>query len=450
MACVPRIAIGNVQPHTCPQPISWAAMAWWTAGGCQVQHFSSRCCHTPVDGALSVTGQASRHLDSWLMSPDLCRACFLRGLGTSELAVIDGRFDQARQDNDSQGGGSLDTVCEWLDVPKLGVIDVSRLQREPWPSRPDVDGLLLDQVVDSEDYYYWKQRLSTAWNLPTLGGLEQRPDLRAAIAELPAGALLPETLCNELAAGFGLYAERVELEALARGREFFGSPVVQSDDAPEGVVVGKPFARRVVVAVAYDEAFHCYFPDMLDLLESLDAEVVDFSPMHDESLPTDVDLVYFGCGDVNRFAHELSENHCMMSSLRNHVCAGKRVYGDGGGLAYLSQFLQTGDGQLVTMVGALPAIARATPEHAKVKPVEVTLSQDSWLGPLGTSMRGYLNTHWSIVPHGPLQGLLSEPEHEFDLVGRYLAVGSRLQLNFATRMDLLRGFVSNALSLPRV
>jgi cobyrinic acid a,c-diamide synthase len=178
--------------------------------------------------------------------------------------------------------------------------------------------------------------------------------------------------------------------------------------------------------------------------------VVDFSPLHDECLPVDVDLVYFGCGNVSRFAHELSENHCMMSSLRNHVCGGKRVYGDGGGLAYLSQFFRTDDGQLVPMVGALPAVARATHDQAKVKPVEVTLSQDSWLGPSGTAMRGYLNTHWSIEPHGPLTGLLAEPEHEFDLVGRYMAVGSRLQLNFATRMDLLRGFVSNALSLPRV
>lgn len=146
----PRLAIGSIQRHGCPQPMSWAAMGWLTNSGTQVQHFASRCCHSVLHGATAVTGQNSRHLDTWVMSRELCRASFVRGFGDNELAVIDGRFDSARS-NTQTPGGSLDTLCEWLELPRLAVVDCERIEQEGIPSRPDVAGLLLDKVSDAAD-----------------------------------------------------------------------------------------------------------------------------------------------------------------------------------------------------------------------------------------------------------------------------------------------------------
>src|SRR5690606_21378146 len=99
----------------------------------------------------------------------------------------------------------------------------------------------------------------------------------------------------------------------------------------------RPEPRPLTVAVAYDEAFRCYFPDTLDLLEHLGATVVDFSPLRDEALPLGTDIVYFGCGHPERYAEALASNHCMMLAIREHVCAGRRIYAEGGGVAYLCQ-----------------------------------------------------------------------------------------------------------------
>jgi hypothetical protein len=96
----------------------------------------------------------------------------------------------------------------------------------------------------------------------------------------------------------------------------------------------------------------------------------------------------------------------------------------------------------------LPAIGRAVTNGPKLEPVEVTLARDCWLGSSGASLRGYLNSHWTIDPLEPLTGYLAEPRHQHDLVGRYSALGSRLQLNFATQVDMLRGFVSPAKATP--
>ena len=71
------------------------------------------------------------------------------------------------------------------------------------------------------------------------------------------------------------------------------------------------------------------------------AVVVDFSPLRDERLPEGTDIVYLGCGHPEVYAAELSANHCMKLSLRNHIRSGGRIYAEGGGLAYLCQQMET-------------------------------------------------------------------------------------------------------------
>ncbi len=263
--------------------------------------------------------------------------------------------------------------------------------------------------------------------------MEKLPRLRDAIRELSPGSNVPRDLCEHLGAALERYSKPAAIRRLAARREF----------GPVSSTLFQPVAGNspITVAVAYDEAFHCYFPDTLDLLELLGASIIDFSPLHDESLPPETDLVYIGCGHPERFAAELADNHCMMLALRNHLCAGRRMYADGGGLAYLCQYLQTPEGKWASMVGALPAIASLNPHRVPPRPVELTLAQPSWLADRGTKLRGYLSSTWKIEPNGQLNGYLSEPGHEYDLIGQYQALASRLQVNFVTQPGFLRNFV---------
>ena len=145
----------------------------------------------------------------------------------------------------------------------------------------------------------------------------------------------------------------------------------------------------MTVAVAYDDAFGGYFPDVLDALEQRGVAVQDFSPLRDEALPADADVVYIGCGRPDLHLRELANNHCLMMALRDHVCAGKRIYAEGGGLAYLCQQVSLPSGEQVPMAGILPATARLAPIDGPPKPVELTLADDFWLGDRGQRVRGY-------------------------------------------------------------
>jgi cobyrinic acid a,c-diamide synthase len=257
---------------------------------------------------------------------------------------------------------------------------------------------------------------------------------RTSISQLALGEIPAKRLCRSL--GDALL-RRLDLESLmtiATSRE--SPPVCTCHFEPCQKLA------EVTVAVAYDEAFYCYFPDTLDLLELQGATIKTFSPLRDEQLPPDTSVVYIGCGHPEQWLEPLAENQCIWSALRKHVIAGGRLYAEGGGLAYLCEGIELADGSLRPMVGVLPAVARHVSVAAKPRPVELTLAQGNWLGEGWSRLRGYLHNRWDLQPTGPLRCYAAQEGHELDIVGHRQAIGSRIHLNFAAQPEFLRAFFS--------
>jgi len=441
MSGLPRVAVGTIQPEADCQAILWALMEASRRLGLQVQSFLSRACFPMYPGARVVTGLTPRHLDSWLMSPEICRDVFVRGARSADLAVVDGKYDPAVGNADP--GGRLEPLCQWLNLPRLVVLDVSRLGLGRLPVRPEqADGLFLDRVAGLGQSARLTTDLEALWGIPVLGSLEKLPALRAQLAEVLPGDRPPVALCRLLGDHFSRSWQP---------RRFL--QIAQRDELPKTSAAARyrvPSGGKLTLAVAYDEAFNCYFPDTLDLLELQGASVVDFSPLRDESLPPDADVVLLGCGHPERYASALSENHCMKSALRSHLRAGRRIYGEGGGLAYLCQQMETPEGPLRRMVGILPAAARLKRPPISPEPVEVTLAEPSWLGDRGVRLRGYRNPNWDLEPVGRLAGFVSEKGHRYDLAGSFRAIGSLLHLNFAAQPEFLARFFHPRVARPGV
>ena len=75
-----------------------------------------------------------------------------------------------------------------------------------------------------------------------------------------------------------------------------------------------PRVRRVRIGVARDEAFMFYYPESLEVLAELGAEIVEFSPLRDERLP-EAEGYIFGGGYPELYAAELSVNESMLCSV---------------------------------------------------------------------------------------------------------------------------------------
>lgn len=431
MSQLPRLAVGTIQKGADGATLAWALMDALEQVGQRVQSFFSRACFAPLDGATAITGQGPRHLDTWLMSPDLCRDVLVRGSKSSDIALVEGRFAEALAPEDLPGG-DLAMLCDWLDLPRLAIVDASQLSCCQLPARPArLDGILLDRVSDGSELIRLQTLFEGLWGVPVLGALRTLPAMRRALGQLQPGSRPSQEICCALGTEFSATSQLERICRIAAGREL---PITRTTTQPHF----EPLSLQI--AVAYDDAFHCYFPDTMDLLELKGATLCDFSPLRDERLPAGTDLVYFGCGRPDLYAHELMENQCMMQALRNHLCGGKRMYAECGGLSYLGQYLDTLDGRRLPMAGILPIASRANPNYTPPRATELTLFGPSWLGTPGSKVRGYLNSFWSIEPTGPTRSLCTEAAHRWDLVGIHELIGSRLHLNFAAQPELAERF----------
>jgi len=359
----------------------------------------------------------------------LCRASFFYGAADADLALVLGAFDEPRRGR-SSAGGTLGTLCDWLGLPRLAVLDVSQIKTCCLPDLPDgVVGLLLDRVA-AVDLAGVQTTLEALWGVPVLGALPEMPREREMIRGVANGRRLCGCLCERLSRQLEMTLRPNRLAAVASrqslaacGRRFFH---------PVRNLTGR------VVAVAYDDAFFGYFPDALDLLELSGARVVDFSPLRDEALPPGTDLVYIGGGAPHRYAEALAANQCLTLALREHVRRGRQLYAEAGGLAYLCSELKMPCGRRLPMAGVFSASAVYRRTSAPAVATEVTLRRDHWLGPRGAEIRGYCDPDWHIEPVGPLTSYVAEAGHGLDLVGCRNAIGSRLQVNFAAEPDTIR------------
>src|SRR5690606_16917227 len=161
------------------------------------------------------------------------------------------------------------------------------------PNRPAVDALLLDRVADDADQHRWQTVLESLWGIPVVGAMREAGELRERVDHLAPGQRPLRELCTALGRTLLQTTSLEKLLRLATRRdlpdEWYRSL------AARGLCDRLPCRCKVRVAVAYDEAFHCYFPDALDMLELSGAEVRIFSPLHDDRLPAETDIVYLGC-----------------------------------------------------------------------------------------------------------------------------------------------------------
>ncbi len=84
-------------------------------------------------------------------------------------------------------GGKLDDLTDWLDLPRLVVLDATRLEDCRLPKRPEqADGLLLDRVSGPQHLIRLQTTLESLWGIPVLGGLDALPVARAAVERAAA------------------------------------------------------------------------------------------------------------------------------------------------------------------------------------------------------------------------------------------------------------------------
>ena len=161
-----------------------------------------------------------------------------------------------------------------------------------------------------------------------------------------------------------------------------------------------PVEGRPRIAVARDKAFCFYYADGLELLETLGAELAEFSPLADESLPEGACGLYLGGGYPELYAGQLSQNAAMRRAVRRAVEAGLPTVAECGGFLYLQEQLQTEQEVPWPMVEVLPGMGYPTRQLRRFGYLTLQAERDSLLFRAGEEIPAHEFHHWDSTQTG--------------------------------------------------
>ncbi|MBQ7703168.1 MAG: cobyrinate a,c-diamide synthase, partial [Firmicutes bacterium] len=151
----------------------------------------------------------------------------------------------------------------------------------------------------------------------------------------------------------------------------------------------EPFSESVRIAVARDEAFCFYYEDGLDLLRKLGAEIVEFSPMRDETLPSGIHGLYLGGGYPELHLDKLCGNTSMLRSVKEAVEGGLPTIAECGGFMYIQESIAGSK-----VCGILPGASDNSGKLVRFGYAEMKALKDNVLLKAGDAIPVHEFHHW--------------------------------------------------------
>ena len=337
-----------------------------------------------------MTGQSSRNLDAYMLKDDQLIYLFNRAMAEKDVAVVEGvmgLYDGYGVDINSC---SSSYVAKLLKIPVILVIDgqgmgasaaAMVLGYKLLDQEVEIKGVIVNHVKTASHYKLIQEAVYRYTGIETLGYFPPNEELELGSRHL---GLIPSQEMNGLEDKLEKLVEAVEqfidlnrLIALCEGEE------VTTHFRPQ---ISK--TKDLKLGVAYDEAFNFYYEDNLELLRDCGVQLIYFSPLRDQVLPT-CDGYYIGGGFPEVFGKELEANKALRQALKEAHQAKVPIYGECGGLMYLGESLQDKEGKSYEMVGILPGKSVMTESLKRFGYCEAKANRKTILSQEGQVLRGH-------------------------------------------------------------
>jgi len=319
----PRIIVAGTESGVGKTTIAVGLMGALKDMGFRVQGFKVGPDYIDPSYHNAMTGRLSENLDVWLAPKDQIVEVFSQAMRGADFAVIEGVMGLYDSVSGKDETGSTAEIAKLLGCPVLLVLDVHNSVRSAaatalgfmnFDRNVNVKGVILNNVAGETHANWCRDAIEPATGLPVVGWLPVNGKIKMPERHL---GLVPtpeeEGLKSFLPKIRDFVAAHVDLNKVVAIAKSAGKiPAVAHPIFPKHNA-----ARKVAVAVAFDEAFNFYYPGNLRLLEALGAKIRRFSPIHDKTLPPEVSGLYIGGGFPEVFLKELEENK---ATLRLTAC----------------------------------------------------------------------------------------------------------------------------------
>jgi cobyrinic acid a,c-diamide synthase len=353
----------------------------------------------------AVSGRPCRNLDSFTLSDAQVRDIFQYGCREADMAIVEGVRGLYEGADALTDTGSTAAIAKTLDLPVVLVVSAQSITRssaaivrgfQSFDPAVRIAGVILNNIKGGSHKAKATTAIEHYCGVPVIGAIPRMEEMQLAMRHL---GLVPyregsgrgdfDARIDTITEMIGQYVDLDRFISLMKESD------IPHDESPAFDLLPE---RDVTIGIALDEAFNFYYADLFDILHSLGAEYVPFSPVHDH-LP-EVDGYIIGGGYPELFVRELEANDRMREALKEASQNGVPVYAECGGLMYLTERMILKQGwqglasdQSAEMCGVFSG-ETCMPAHRVVSYVEGTSGADSPMG--GAPFRGH-EFHYSDV-----------------------------------------------------
>lgn len=303
-----------------------------------------------IDGKFHeyVTGNKSYNLDFFLMGEDGVRESFLKHHKNFSIAEgVMGLYDGL---DNSLDNGSSAHISRILNLPVILIVDGTGRSTsvaaeitgyQNFDRRVNIIGVIINRVSSEKTYEILKDAIEKYCKIKCFGYIPKMENISLSSRHLGLVEAYEvydlkekiEILKNE-------FQKTIDIKVIYETAEI--NPCYELKNIFSDF---KDRYKNIKIGIAKDSAFSFYYNDNIEFLENLGAEIKYFSPLKDEKIPDNVDMLYFGGGYPENYAVELENNISMINSIRDFYNKNGVIYGECGGFIYLSKKLITLDGK---------------------------------------------------------------------------------------------------------
>ncbi len=297
-----------------------------------------------------VTGRMCRNLDSYVMSEKQLRASYDNARADADIAVIEGVRGLYEGSEALADTGSTAEVAKMLDQNVIMVLNARSITRSAaaivkgfcdFDPAIKIKGVILNQIISETHKEKASIAIENTTGIPVIGAIPRDESMGLAMRHLGLIPYLEGKGNADFLKRVGKVAEIVEKNVDMDALLSIAGELPSPSEKPE--IFRKKYDNcDIKVGVAVDEAFNFYYNDIFDILPSLGAEIIKFSPIHDR-LP-DADGYIFGGGYPEMFAKELEANDGMREAVKEVSKNGTPIYAECGGLIYLTENITLKEG----------------------------------------------------------------------------------------------------------
>ena len=357
---IPRIVIGGVTSAVGKTTISTAIMYTLKQKGLHVQPFKVGPDFIDPSYHTYVTGRQSRNLDVWMMGENGVLKCFHNASSGADIAVVEGVMGLFDGISGKDDFSSTAQVAKILNAPVILVIDAGKAARSiaaiatgflHFDKKLRIIGTILNNVAGDKHANFITEAFADKVKVPIIGIVRRSKEITMVQRHL---GLIPTPELEEkqkraIFQSAKFVSEQIDLDKI----KYLLDKVQTTDPLQKQLPNG-----QIKIAVAIDESFNFYYTDNLDALRKQNTQLVFFSPVNDNKLPENVCGIIIGGGFPEVLADKLEKNQSMIKSILKGAEDGIPIYGECGGLMYLTRSIRgykRDEGKRRKMVGLIEA-----------------------------------------------------------------------------------------------